>query len=173
MQTTHEILEAASLQIESLKGVKFDAIRLGQPATLDEAINHTKIVSKLSPMMGNLIEFNVCNYLNNTGHFSGIGNWKRQDPGFPDTIFESETIKPTPGIEIKAWFPLSTEITARFKDSQDHFLENQTNVALICWIPEFIIYGDPIIIDSVVISAKSVAEARDHHYSNPPDYLIV
>jgi hypothetical protein len=31
----------------------------------------------------------------------------RQDPSFPDTIFESEL--PKPGIEIKSWFPLAAE----------------------------------------------------------------
>ncbi|HFQ7487419.1 TPA: hypothetical protein ACHSX8_005400 [Klebsiella pneumoniae] len=173
MQKTYEILHEASAQIESLMNVTFDSISLGRPETLDEAINNTKIISKLSPLMGNLIEFKVCNYLNETGTHSDLGYWERQDPSFPDTIFQSQYVKPNPGIEIKAWYPLSTEITARFKDSQDHFLEDQINVALICWMPEFIVYGKPMIIGSVVISAKSVAEARDNHYSNPPDYLIV
>ena len=39
-------------------------------------------------------------------------------PGFPDTIFIGPNVTPSPGFEIKAWFPLATEITARFKDSQ-------------------------------------------------------
>jgi hypothetical protein len=75
-------------------------------------------------------------------------------------------------IEIKTWFPLATEITARFKDSIKFFNEEQTNVALVAWLPEYIIYGKPRLIGVWVGSAKSLAEARDNHYHNPPDYLV-
>lgn len=44
---------------------------------------------------------------------------------------------------------------------------------MIAWIPEFIIWGKPKIIDIWIDSAYSVALARDVHYSNPPDYIIV
>ena len=173
MQISYEILNSASKKIELLKDVSFDVITIGKPQTLEEAINNTKIISKLSPLMGNLIEFKICTYLNVNNSYHDYGYWKRQDPGFPDTVFQSSYISPTPGIEIKAWFPLSTEITARFKDSQDHFIENQINVALVCWIPRYIVYGEPVVIDSVVVSAQSIAQARDNHYSDPPRYLIV
>jgi hypothetical protein len=69
-----------------------------------------KVISKLSPLLGNLIEFNTVEFLNKQKAFSPFGKWKRQDPGFPDTIF-SGSIQPTPGLEIKAWFPLATEIS--------------------------------------------------------------
>ena len=78
-----------------------------------------------------------------------------------------------PGFEIKAWFPLATEITARFKDSQNHFAQDQTYVAMLAWLPEFLIFGKPTIIDIVVVSGASVAKARDDHYHNPPDYLVL
>lgn len=103
--------------------------------------------------------------------WKGFGKWERQDPGFPDTIFIGK-VAPAPRIEIKTWFPLATEITARFKDSVNFFNKNQTNVALVAWLPEFIIYGKPKIIDVWVGSAKSLAIARDSHYHNPPDYLV-
>src|SRR5690606_30983001 len=77
------------------------------------------------------------------------------------------------GFEIKAWFPLATEITARFKDSQNHFTQDQTYVAMLAWLPEFLIFGKPKIIDIVVVSGGSVAKARDDHYHNPPDYLVI
>lgn len=173
MITTYSVLNLATQKLDRLKGNIFNTVDLAKPTSADAAINLTKIVSKLSPMMGNLIEFNICEYLNTIPEFTSFGHWKRQDPGFPDTIFESRLVSPTPGIEIKAWFPLSTEITARFKDSQDHFQEDQTNVALVAWLPQFLIFGKPQIIDVSVMSAKSVAAARDAHYSNPPDYLIV
>ncbi|MDR2195249.1 MAG: hypothetical protein LBE50_01425, partial [Gallionellaceae bacterium] len=104
--------------------------------------------------------------------FEGFGTWQRQDPGFPDTIF-SGSVKPTPGFEIKAWFPLATEMTARFKDSQKHFAHDQTHVAILAWLPEFLIFGKPKIIDIAVVSGGSVAKARDDHYYNPPDYLVL
>jgi len=83
------------------------------------------------------------------------------------------TISPTPGFEIKAWFPLATEITARFKDSQNHFRQDQTSVCMLAWLPDQLIFGKPKIIDVCIVSGRSVAEARDNHYHNPPDYLVL
>lgn len=45
-------------------------------------------------------------------------------------------------------------------------------MALIAWLPENVIWGKPKIIDVLVVSGKSVAEARDAHYHRPPDYLV-
>jgi len=72
-----------------------------------------------------------------------------------------------------AKFPLATEITARFKDSQNHFMEDQTHVCMLAWLPEKLIYGKPRILDVCVVSGLSVALARDNHYHNPPDYLVL
>jgi len=41
------------------------------------------------------------------------------------------------GMEIKAWFPLATEITARFYNSQAFLQDYNTKVVVICWLPEF------------------------------------
>lgn len=100
------------------------------------------------------------------------GRWIRQDPGFPDALFQSDTIVPNPGIEIKAWFPFATEITARFKDSVTIFRDNNIDMALIAWLPEHVIWGKPQIVDVLVVSGKSVAEARDLHYHKPPEYIV-
>ena len=123
-------------------------------------------------MVGNLIEFNTCEYLNDQAAFTNLGRWIRQDPGFPDTVFIGN-VTPTPGFEIKAWFPLATEITARFKDSQSHFLLNNTYVALMAWLPENLIFGRPTIIDIEIIPAFTIAKARDDHYHNPPSYVVL
>lgn len=165
-----EILERASNHLESLSGNNIDVLDITKPPSIEYAEHLSKVVSKLSPLVGNMIEFSVCEELNKLD-WKGLGEWKRQDPGFPDTIF-SGSITPVPGIEIKTWFPLATEITARFKDSVSHFEHSQTNVALVAWLPEYIIYGEPKIIDVWIGSAKSLAEARDKHYHNPPDYLV-
>jgi len=169
---TKKILEIAEIHLKHLPGEVFDAIELGKPDSIEEAKNLIKIVSKLSPLVGNLIEFDIVSYLNEVKTFKDIGEWKRQDPGFPDAIFCSE-IKPPPGFEIKAWFPLATEITARFKDSQNHFIDDQTSVLMLTWLPENIFYGKPKIIDYLVVPGKSVAKSRDDHYSNPPDYIVL
>ena len=118
-----------------------------------------------------MIEFTTVDMLNEKD-WGEHGFWIRQDPGFPDALFKSESIKPNPGIEIKAWFPLATEITARFKDSVTAFSDDNIDVALIAWLPEHVIWGRPQIIDVLVVSGRSVAEARDAHYHRPPDYIV-
>ena len=167
-----KILAEASKTINNLKNRTIDVLSISKPSDIETARQLSKVISKLSPLMGNMIEFNTVSLLNKEcKHTEGI--WIRQDPGFPDASFSSQVIIPNPGIEIKTWFPFATEITARFKDSVSRFRANQINVAMIAWIPEFIIWGQPIILDIWIDSAYSVALARDIHYSNPPDYLVI
>lgn len=173
LSTAETILHTATEKLDLLKDKSFNVLSLSRPESIDSAINLAKTLSKLSPMMGNMIEFNICEYLNSVDDFSNKGKWKRQDPTFPDTIFEMVEGDDFPGIEIKSWLPLSTEITARFKNSQNQLLDNPINVALVAWVPEHIIFGNPKIIDITVVSSQSVASTRDNHYSNPPDYLII
>lgn len=169
---TREALRIAEKTLEGQAGHIFDVFTLARPKTKEEAINYLKIVSKLSPLVGNLIELNVVTLLNGVKDFAPFGKWKRQDPDFPDALFDGKIVPP-PGLEIKAWFPLATEITARFKDSQNHFVDDRTYVALLAWLPEHIIYGRPKLIEACVVSGMSVAQARDNHYHNPPDYLVL
>src|ERR1700749_2543819 len=105
-----EILETASDHLHSLKETVMDVVDITKPPSIEYAKHLAKVISKLSPLVGNMIEYNVCIELNKLD-WNSLGNWKRQDPGFPDTVFES-AILPQPGIEIKTWFPLATEITA-------------------------------------------------------------
>jgi hypothetical protein len=170
--TTKQVIEIASVHMRGLAGHEFDLLTVSKPVSPEAAVNLAKVVSKLSPLLGNLIEFNTCEYLSDKPEFAGLGKWRRQDPGFPDTVFDGG-IAPVPGFEIKAWFPLATEITARFKDSQNHFNDDRTYVAMLAWLPEHLIYGKPYILDVVVVSGASVAKSRDDHYHNPPDYLVL
>jgi hypothetical protein len=169
---TRYVIELASKHLQDLPGNVFDVLTVSEPVSIEAAVKLSKIVSKLSPLVGNLIEFNIVEFLNDYNEFEELGEWKRQDPGFPDTIFEG-LVSPTPGFEVKAWFPLATEITARFKHSQNHFFEDQTYVAMLAWLPEHIIYGKPKIIDILITSGSSVAKARDNHYHNPPNYVVL
>lgn len=166
-----EILEIASKEILALNGRYLSVVDISKPQSLEYALQLAKVISKLSPLLGNMIEFSTVDLLN-TYDWKGYGSWKRQDPGFPDAIFLSDIITPNSGIEIKTWFPFATEITARFKDSIVHFAEDQINVAMIAWLPEHVLWGKPVIIDTWVGSASSLASARDQHYHNPPDYLV-
>lgn len=169
---TSDVLDAATDVLTELAGRKFDVLELRKPVSISVAVSMAKVISKLSPMLGNLIEFNVVEVLNDSEQFLGLGTWKRQDPGFPDAVFLGE-IDPIPGLEIKAWFPLATEITARFKGSQNALTQGNTYVALIAWLPEFVVYGCPRIIDVCLIEGGSVARARDAHYHAPPKYLVI
>lgn len=169
---TQDVIRLTSQYLDDLSGHIFDVLDISKPISVDAAVNLAKVISKLSPLLGNLIEFNTVEFLNKQDAFSEFGKWQRQDPGFPDTIFVGK-VQPRPGLEIKAWFPLATEITARFKDSQNHFQSDQTYVAMLAWLPEKIIYGKPRIFDVCVVSGLSVAVARDTHYHNPPDYLVI
>ena len=169
---SQEILNSAALHLESLTGHVFDLLTISKPISPDAAVNLAKVVSKLSPLLGNLIEFNTVEFLNDQPEYKEFGIWQRQDPGFPDAVFVG-SVTPTPGFEIKAWFPLATEITARFKDSQNHFKDDQTNVCMLAWLPDQLIFGKPKIVDVCIVTGRSVAEARDAHYHNPPDYLVL
>ena len=46
-----------------------------------------------------MIEFLIVEKLNEVD-WQGLGKWIRQDPGFPDAVFQGE-LEPRPGIEIK------------------------------------------------------------------------
>lgn len=168
---TATVISTATEHLHELSGHVFDLLTVSKPINPDAAVNLSKVISKLSPLLGNMIEFNTVEFLNDQEEYTGHGEWKRQDPGFPDTVFKGVT--PQPGFEIKAWFPLATEITARFKDSQNHFVHDNTYVCMLAWLPEYILYGKPYILDVVVVSGASVAHARDRHYHNPPDYLVL
>ncbi len=170
--TTAEVIQTASEYLKELPGNVFDLLEVTKPDSVDAALNLSRIVTKLSPIVANLIEFDIVEYLNENEKLKDHGHWLRQDPGFPDTIFEGKVL-PTPGFEVKAWFPMATEITARFKDSQNHFLENSIYVVMFAWLPEYVIYGKPKLIDIVISSGASVAKARDAHYHKPPHYVIL
>ena len=166
-----EILAIAKNELEAMQNRIIDVLDVKRPTNIEYAKQLTKVVSKLSPLIGNMIEFSAVDILN-TRNWNGLGKWIRQDPGFPDAVFQSKIVLPNPGIEIKAWFPLATEITARFKDSVTSFMDDNIDMALIAWLPEHIIWGRPKIIDVLVTSGCSVAEARDKHYHDPPDYIV-
>jgi hypothetical protein len=165
-----DVLNIGGSELVKLKGHTINVVEICKPPNIEYAIHLAKVVSKLSPLIANMIEFFLENELNRID-WKGYGVWTRQDPDFPDLLFKG-SLQPKPGFEIKTWFPLATEITARFKDSISAFNDDQTYICIVAWLPEFILYGKPKVIDVWIGSAKSLAIARDLHYHNPPDYLI-
>lgn len=130
-------------------------------------------ISKLSPFVSNLLERAVLEELTDVPGEHGY-TWKRQDPGFPDAgIFDPAGATTGCGIEVKAWYALSSEITGRFKNSQLHLGELDIDVILVTWVMSDIVFGRPLILDVAVINALSIAKARDSHYHQPPHYLVI
>lgn len=170
--TPQQIIELASQAVLDLEGHIVDVLTIKRPNDVQSAVELSKIVSKLSPIVGNLLEYAVVQYLNGAHEWPSECRWMRQDPEFPDVIL-SGPISPRPGVEVKTWFPLATEMTARFRDSQTMLTDGVTKVAVLCWLPEWIIAGQPKIISVWVGEAIDVAKARDNHYHNPPQYLVL
>lgn len=169
------LLEQASEALKDLAGRELDIVKIRKPLDEDEVIGWSKSVSKLSPMLGNMLEYEVVRFLNENGGDElpeGV-SWERQDPGFPDAGLIGIRESNHPGVEIKAWFPLATEITGRFKESQVRLDDGSVRLAVIAWLPEFVLFGKPRVIDVFVCDALTIAQARDNHYYNPPDYLVV
>lgn len=159
--------------VQRISHTPLPQVEIAAPRDTNYAMHLAKIVAKLSPFVANLIEYRLVEMLNmQEGIWPKGGFWKRQDPGFPDAVLIAD-LPPHTGIEIKTWFPLATEITARLRDSVRVFDQDQTLLALIAWVPEYIIYGRPHIIAVWIGSARSIAIARDRHYHQPPDYIVI
>jgi hypothetical protein len=166
-----DILSEAISIIRNDVGKTLDDITLGEPYSDDHQLLLLNIISKVSSFMGNIFEFRYSKILTEKNSFNG--KWVRNDPDFPDLEFYSDTFpEGNIGIEIKAWFPLATEITGRFKESQLHLKNKNIDVVIIAWIPDQLFFGKPKIINCMHVPALEVAQSRDNHYYNPSKYLL-
>lgn len=170
-KSVRSFLDNAESQLVEHRNSLLREICISKPDNVEETLFYAKIISKLSPIIGNIVEYATVRHLNSCGHCMQ-GYWKRQDPDFPDATFVSDAFPIHPGIEIKAWFPFATEITARFKESRERVKDENIDIALVVWLPEHILWGHPKIIDYAFFPAYTVAQARDDHYFNPPKYLV-
>lgn len=171
MLTAQQLLEEALDNLAGLVGQTFDVLTIAKPPDLPYAIHLVKTLSKLSGLIGNMIEFSIASRLNQH-HWGVEGQWLRQDPAFPDLIFSNTALSAIPGIEVKTWFPFATEMTARYKESALLVAEKPIEVVIIAWIPEHLIYGRPKIVAIWHENAFALAQQRDLHYHQPPDYLV-
>ncbi len=167
-----DVLDAGTKAVFQLKGHLLDVLEVKKPYDLQAAIDLSKVISKLSPIVGNTLESTLVRYLNAQEIWPEGCIWKCQDPEFPDILLTGMT-EPKPGLEVKAWFPLATEITARFRDSQALLQNHNTRVVVICWMPEYVIAGKPKVVDMFVCDALEFAIARDTHYHRPPEYIVI
>jgi hypothetical protein len=161
----------AEKQLKSLIGEEIPTVQL-QSLDATEAPFLGQVVSKLSPLLGNLMENRIVSFLNNETRNNFL--WKRQDPDFPDASLRHLNGEDTGyGFEIKAWYALSTELTGRFRESANLLAKKNVKVVVVAWMMSHIIYGTPKIIDVLIVDSKELAKDRDNHYHKPPDYLIV
>lgn len=164
-------LRRAEAVLARMKGDLGDVVEIKRP-DIAEAVFYGKIVSKLSPFVGNILENRIVATLNKGTPKNGL-RWVRQDPDFPDAaLVTSDGERTHVGYEVKAWYVLSTELTGRFRESQN-LLEGKTiRLCVVPWMLSNIIYGHPVVLDVVTVDALSVAQSRDNHYHKPPSYLI-
>lgn len=85
-----DVLEKASSEIISLKGQTLDVLDVKKPHSLAYAKHLAKVISKISPLIGNMIEYSIIEILNQHD-WEDLGSWVRQDPGFPDALFSGNT----------------------------------------------------------------------------------
>lgn len=164
-------LRAAEL-VEGITGSAFDDLTLGPLRDSAHVSERALIVSKLSPLFANVVEFHVAEVLQRAGGWPAGSRWHRQDPDFPDLLLKTDS-SVVAGVELKAWFPLSTEITGRFRESQTRLAGTGYQLAVVAWMPEFVLFGRPKVLGVWHDSAIAVARSRDTHYYQPPRYLVL
>lgn len=138
-----------------------------------EAVFLGQNISKLSPLIGNLMELRIVQSLaaREVEHHL---QWIRQDPYFPDAaLFNRDGTPVGAGFEIKAWYCLSTELTGRFRESVNLLAGKDIRLLIVAWAMSHVVLGQPEILGVLSVPAESVARERDAHYHAPPTYLIV
>src|SRR5699024_7016943 len=164
-------LDEASETLQKLAGEDIDTVEVTSRSS-EEAPFFARIVSKLSPMVGNLMEQRIVTMLHESA--SDGHSWHRQDPGFPDAVLvRDKDHEILAGYEIKAWYVLSTEITGRFRESLNLLKGKNVNVVIVAWCMSHMIFGKPHILGVLTVSGEEVASSRDLHYHQPPTYLTI
>lgn len=82
-----DVLNVATGTVLQLKGHLLDVLTVKKPYDLQTAIDLSRVISKLSPIVGNTLESTLTRYLNAQKIWPEGCTWKRQDPNFPDILF--------------------------------------------------------------------------------------
>ena len=142
----------------------------------------TGILAKFTPVLSNLLEVYLVERLNEYNDANEVWKghkWVNQDPYFPDCILvNKDNHDPTKvshgvmGIEVKMWYPMATELTARMNESQAvPGLENSL-LLIATWMPKKLLWGDISTIDVGIFDLLEVIRARDEKWFRPPTALI-
>lgn len=67
---TQDVIRVASQYLANLSGHTFDLLDISKPISADSAVNLARVISKLSPLLENLIEFNSVEFLNDQEVFA-------------------------------------------------------------------------------------------------------
>lgn len=137
-----------------------------------DALLIARNISKLSPFVSTQIENIAIKVLSDVPSADGL-DWVRQDPGFPDAGLRYLGVPTGHGIEAKAWYVCGTEITARFRASQVLLKDRRVYLLLVAWIMSKVLFGQPTVLDFLLVDAGDVARVRDEHYHAPPNYLVI
>ena len=78
---TADVLKKASDHLQSMAGHVFDLLTVSKPISPNAAVNLAKVVSKLSPLLGNLIEFNTCRIFERSAGIHGFRRLETSGPG--------------------------------------------------------------------------------------------
>ncbi|WP_241674125.1 hypothetical protein [Microcystis aeruginosa] len=73
---TEDVISLASQYLDDLSGHRFDLLDIARPISVAAAVNLAKVISKLSPLLGNLIEFNTVEFLNKQEYLRRLVNGK-------------------------------------------------------------------------------------------------
>lgn len=152
-----------------------------RPRSIGGAIP-TGTLAKFSSVLSNLLEVHVVERLNDYNAVNSVWpghKWINQDPYFPDCILvplhghdPKLDTHGLMGIEVKIWYPMATELTARINESQTNKgLEN--SILLIgAWMPISLIWGKIGTIGVGIFNLDEVIKCRDDKWFNPPKELI-
>ena len=121
------MIEKIEESIKSLIGTSLSEIRINK-SSKEMNVLFDYVISKMSPLIGNLVELKICSHLDEG--FPELSQWVRQDPDFPDVV---SAVNRKIGVEIKVWYPFSTEITGRFKESQSYLEGKEMYLAIFAW----------------------------------------
>lgn len=164
-------MDRAQAVLQSLVGESVETLTVNSLSS-EDAPFLAQIVSKLSPMIGNLLERRIIQVLAEEAE-NGY-SWIRQDPGFPDAaLVDPAGDKTDSGFEVKAWYAFSTELTGRFRESRNLLAGKDVRLVVVAWAMSHLVYGTPQILGVISIPADEVAKSRDDHYFVPPKYLTV
>jgi hypothetical protein len=164
-------MDRAQDTLQNLVGESVEALTVNS-LTSDDAPFLAQIVSKLSPMIGNLLERRIIQVL--AEEAENNYSWIRQDPGFPDAaLLDASGSITDSGFEVKAWYAFSTELTGRFRESRNLLAGKDVRLVVVAWAMSHVVYGTPQILGVVSIPADDVANSRDRHYFTPPRYVTV